>query len=118
MKKLLAIFAIAALILPVVITDHARALMWKQQESVWLKITNIKTGEVRMLSWDLGRYHFEHNVQIDVSHFKANVIKKAFGTDRFTFTYQKRTIEASWHNFKMVLEGTPNIGQNMSVKFV
>ncbi len=117
MKKLLIMVVIAALILPVILADQAHAQIGKQQEEVWLKVTNTKTGTVHMTTWKIGSYQFEQNIPIDVPDYKLFKIKKIFGSDKFTFTFQKKTVETSWLHFKVELGGTSNIGRNLTIKF-
>jgi len=118
LEKLLAMIAIAALILPIVLADQVHAQSGKQQQNVWLKVTNTKTGTVHVTEWPLAAYQFEKNIPIDVPDFKASKIKKIFGTDAFTFTFQKRIHEGSWLHFKVELGGTPSIGEVLSIRFV
>ena len=118
MKKILAIIAIAALILPIAIAHQVHAQSGKQEMKVWLKVTNTKTGTVRVTEWPLGAYQFEENIPIDVPDHKVSKIKKIFGTDAFTFTYDRKIHEATWLHFKVELGGTPAIGEVLSVKFV
>jgi len=117
-KKLLVTIAIAALILPVILADQAHAQVGKQQEVVWLKVTNTKTGTVHITTWKVGSYQFEKNIPIDVPDHEVLKIKKIFGTEKFTFTFQKKTVEGIWLHFKLELGGTSNIGRNLSVTFV
>ncbi len=117
-KKLLVTVAIAALILPVILADQAHAQKGKVQEEVWLKVTNTKTGTVHVSTWKLAQYQFEQHKPINVSGHTVLKIKKIFGEDNFTFTFQKKTVEASWLHFKVELGGTTNIGRILSVNFM
>lgn len=117
-KKLLVMVVIAALILPVILADQAHAQIGKQQEEVWLKVTNTKTGTVHVTTWKIGSYQFEQNIPINVPDHEVLKIKKIFGTEKFTFTLQKKTVEAGWLHFKVELGGTPNIGRILSIQFV
>lgn len=118
MKKLFAMVAIAVLILPVVLLDQTHAQSGRQQQQVWLKVTNTKTGAVHVTEWTLRAYQFEKNVSIDVPDFKVAKLTKVFGTDGFTFTFQKKNHVGSWLHFSVQLVGTPSIGKVLSIKFM
>jgi hypothetical protein len=118
MKKLFAIIAIAALILPIILAEQAHAQSGKQQLQVWLKVTNTKTDTIHVTEWTLRAYQFEKNIPIDVPDFKVSKIKKIFGTDSLTFTFQKKVHQGNWLHFKVELGGTPSIGEVLSIKFV
>ena len=118
MKRLLAVLAIGALILPVALAAQANSQSEKTELKVWLKVTNTKTGTVHTAEWVLGAYQFENNIPIDVPDFKVAKMKKIFSTDAFTFTFQKKVHQGSWLHFEVELGGTPVIGEVLSIKFV
>ena len=118
MKKLFVIIAIAALILPIVLAEQVYAQSGKQQQKVWFEVTNTKTGSIHVTEWTLRAYQFEKHTPIDLPDFKVSEIKKIFGTDAFTFTFQKKAHGGSWLHFKVELGGTPSIGEVLSIRFV
>jgi hypothetical protein len=117
LKKLLAIIASIALILPIVL-DQADAQSSKPKITIWLKVTNTKTQTIHVTEWTPGAYQFEENIPIDVPDFRLTKLKRIFGTDSFTFTFQKKASEANWFHFSVELGGTPSIGEVLSIKFV
>ncbi len=116
-KKLSVMIAITVLILPFV-HEQASAQVGKQEMMVLLKVTNTKTQTVHVTEWDLAAYQFEENIPVDVPDFRLSKLKRIFGTDSFTFTYQKKVIEANWIHFEVELSGTPSVGEVLSIRFV
>lgn len=115
-KKLFAMIAIATLLLPLVLSAEAQEGV--QERSVMLKVTNTKTGTVHTRVWDLSAYTFEQKIPIDVPDFRANKIKRIYGTDSFSFTLQNDVFEEHWLHFKVELIGTPVVGKGLRVQFV
>lgn len=116
--KLVAMIMITALIIPLVLADQADAQSGKQEQKIWLKVTNTKTGITHVTEWKLSAYQFEEHIPIDVIDSKVSKLKSAFGTDAFTFTIQKKMVEGTWHHFKVEVGGTAAVGEVLSVKFV
>lgn len=116
MKRLFAVVAITALLLPVIL-DHVDAQSGKYERSVTLKVTDTKTGAVHTKVWDLSAYTYEQKIPIDVPQFKVKKIKQIFGTDTFSFTLQNKVFEGKWLHFKVEVVGTPLVGKGLSVRF-
>lgn len=116
MKRMLAILAIGALLLPIIL-NLAYAQMITHERTVTLKITDTRNGKVATKEWNLTGYTFgERN--IDVSNNMLNKIKKIYNTDSFSFTLQKKTFMGEWLHYKVELIGTPLVGKGLKVKFI
>jgi Ni/Co efflux regulator RcnB len=115
----------ARIILVIALTVMVGSMALAQQASaelstnkVWMTITNTKTDTVKTVEWTYERYLFERNIPIDVDDLKEQKIKRIFGTMKFTFTWQLKQYEATWHHFKVVIATKTDPSKTLRVEFV
>lgn len=113
--KMLTIIALAAMLVSFGFSQKTAAEY--SSDTVWMNITNTKTGMVKELKWDLERYHFQKKIVINVDDPLAKRIKQIFGTDRFDFNTYVEAYGAKWSHFNVAIGMNRLTGTNLSVVF-
>lgn len=114
--RIIPIVALAAMVGTMGLTQQVSADTGMQK--VWMTITNTKTDTVKVVEWESQRYLFEKNIPFDVDDIKEKKIKRIFGTNKFTFTWQMNSYDSSWYHFNVSIEMKPTPGTTMRVVFI
>ncbi len=113
-RELISIIVIAVLFLPLIL-QQANAEIGPYSRTLILKITNMKTGDVKTRVWNFDAWTFTKPL-IDVPEY---TVKKIFYTDTFSFSLSSETYDGKWLHFKVELTETPIlIGRGFTAKFV
>lgn len=114
-RKTLPIIALVAMLGSLGLVQQASADF--SSTTVWMSITNTKSGTVKELTWDLPKYRFQDKVLIQLDGLTIRKINQIFNTNTFNFNTYIGAYEAEWYHFNVVIGMNRHIGSSLHLVF-